>query len=294
MITNSVESSSREERYSSTLHGQRARHSSLGCKVAKTDRASQTSTRTSTRSCVVGVSVGRLRVVSLLRFRSHHRSQRIRSLLSLLLLDRCLDTLDPIRHRAERLNGLRIPAWAEDGEVDIHLDGRSLDELLYCDGRRRRQDVVEDPVQAEPGRCIHCKPAKHEWQKPQHEASVLAGLIAGLFEGIERAKQVEGSRLRAHEDRRKREVAQRVVPAKCWRAIHPALSQPADALRAVGNRSGEVGEPEEALLIDLCLCDRRDGVVYAQEDGDLEKGRQAAGERVDLILLKQRCSLNVK
>lgn len=64
------------------------------------------------------------------------------------------------------------------------------------------------------------------------------------------------------------------------------LRAPAEELRAASRAPH--------LLEDLGLCDRRDGVVDAEEDGDLRERRQAAGERVDLLVLEEAADLHVE
>eukprot|EP00964_Phaeocystis_antarctica_P038291 scaffold21907_cov57-Phaeocystis_antarctica.AAC.10 len=150
----------------------------------------------------------------------------------------------PVGRGAEVGHRLHVAARAERGERHdgLGLELGLLDELLDGDRAQRREHIVEDPVEAEARGRVQGEPADHERQKAQRVGDVLLVVLA-LVDGIEGAEQLEGERLGGDEDDGDRQVRQRVLPPQPRHAVHPAVGQPREAVPAVGDGAGEVGDP---------------------------------------------------
>mmetsp|Transcript_3243 Transcript_3243/g.9967 ORF Transcript_3243/g.9967 Transcript_3243/m.9967 type:complete len:295 (+) Transcript_3243:296-1180(+) len=168
---------------------------------------------------------------------------------------------------------------------NVHLELRFLHKLLHCDGGGGCEDVVEGPVKPQPRRGVQREPPNHQRKQSQGKRSRLRLLT--VVQGFKGAEKGEGDSLSNNQDDWNSQVAQGIVPPERRRVVDPPLSQPAQALSPIRNRTRQVGDPEETLVINLCLGNGRNRVVDTEEDRDLCKRRQAASERIDVDLLKE-------
>mmetsp|Transcript_11941 Transcript_11941/g.35666 ORF Transcript_11941/g.35666 Transcript_11941/m.35666 type:complete len:492 (-) Transcript_11941:8-1483(-) len=178
----------------------------------------------------------------------------------------------------------RRRAAAAARHLDLHLWRHRAD----GESRGGGDDVVGEPVEAEPRRDVEREPADHQGQKLEDGLRLRLGRVVRLGR-----EQLHRRVLREHEQHRQHEVGGRVCPPKLRGAVDP-LREPADALLVVGDRSLKRGQPEEGLLQLVLLGEEQQGAVQPDEERDLREGGQAAGERIHLVVLVELLQLDVE